>query len=114
MDPYIYNYDISNLIKLQFPSSGCCLGWLEYSGAWASWRISLRTIRYAWDNASLLAESPVRQHVSTHLPARCRHEIGLGEPLLVSLITRVLEQLRVLDVEAAPSLAKAKSLRYLE
>ena len=100
------------MIRTLTSSSGCCLGWLEYSGAWASWRISLRTIRYAWDNASLLAT--VRQHVSTHLPARCRHEIGLGEPLLVSLVARVFEQLRVLDVEAAPGLAKAKSLRYLE
>ena len=38
------------------------------------------------------------------------HQVGLGQPLLVSLVARVLEQLRVFDVQAAPGLSESECL----
>jgi hypothetical protein len=38
------------------------------------------------------------------------HQVGLGQPLLVRLVARVLEQFGMLDVQPTAGLAKAQGL----
>ena len=52
--------------------------------------------------------------ISTHLSPGGGHQVGLGQPLLVRLVTRIFEQFRMLDVQAAAGLTKAKSLENIK
>ena len=55
-----------------------------------------------------------RDIILTHLPPGGGHQVGLGQPLLVRLVTRIFKQLRVFDVQAAAGLTKAQSLENIK
>ena len=52
----------------------------------------------------------VPEHHEIGFTAGSSHEVGLGQPLLVRLVARVLEQLRVLDVQPSTGLSEPKRL----